>query len=134
MRQDSDKESSEAQDETPESRYDDESGRVLRCSTTSDLVLEHRIWTRASFTIASTVRIPKPSGLELLKLMDASEASDEALTRHAYIVMTAESMLDADAATLLARRAIPLMEKICTMDELLDQVARAASRLARGEA
>jgi two-component system response regulator (stage 0 sporulation protein F) len=70
--------------------------------------------------------MPGMSGLDVLNLMNASKE----LARHAYIIMAAdEGNLDAAHAALPTRRDIPLMQKPFELDDLLEEVARAASRL-----
>jgi two-component system, response regulator, stage 0 sporulation protein F len=70
--------------------------------------------------------MPGMSGLDVLNLMNASKE----LARHVYIVMAAdERNLDAAHAALPTRRDIPLMQKPFELDDLLGEVARAASRL-----
>ena len=72
------------------------------------------------------LRMPKMSGQEVLDLIDDSEA---AMSRHAYIVMSAYT-LDAAHAALLTRHDIAVMPKLFELDDVLGEVARAVSRLA----
>jgi len=72
------------------------------------------------------LKMPGMSGQDVLDLVNASEE----LKRHAYIVITVDKgLLDADHVSLLTRHDIPFMEKSFGLDDLLGEVARAASRL-----
>ncbi len=71
--------------------------------------------------------MPRMTGLDVLDLMDTR---CEELTRHVYIVMTADKRaLDADHNAILTRHDIPLMEKPFDVGKLVREVARAVSRL-----
>ena len=72
------------------------------------------------------LKMPGMSGQDVLELVNVSED----LKRHVYIVVSVDkALLDLDHASLLTRHDIPFMEKSFTLDELLEEVARAASRL-----
>jgi CheY-like chemotaxis protein len=72
------------------------------------------------------LKMPWMTGQDVVVLIGTAEE----LTRHAYIVMTADkSALDADHAALLTRHDIPLMEKPFDRTALVREVARAARRL-----
>jgi len=73
------------------------------------------------------LKMPWMAGQDVLILIGTAAE----LTRHAYIVMTADkSALSAEHAALLTRHDIPLMEKPFDRTELVREVARVARRLA----
>jgi CheY-like chemotaxis protein len=72
------------------------------------------------------LKMPHIAGQDVLVLIGTGEE----LMRHAYIVMTADkTALDAEYASLLTRRGIPLLEKPFDRSALVREVARAAHRL-----
>ncbi len=72
------------------------------------------------------ILMPRMSGLDVLDLIDTSVE----LARHVYIVMTSDQRtVDAAHAPILTRHNIPLLEKPFGLDDLLKEVARAATRL-----
>ncbi|HEX6121753.1 MAG TPA: response regulator [Ktedonobacterales bacterium] len=71
--------------------------------------------------------MPQMNGLQVLEAIHAEGA---ALTRHAYILMTANNrQMLSQAAPLLAALAITLVRKPFDLDILLETVEHAAARL-----